>query len=159
MDDGVIIVDAITVDGRRVDPFTVDTYNYVLEAPKYDLLHTKSYGYNQIWSELQPHTLACAHRLSQADEGVHVRAPRTHRKSQRRHRQGHRVVGPRHESQMGHARVVRLQQKELFTFSNPDPEVQERYRENMGGKDPPELSLPAELPPPQAQTEEVLPLD
>ncbi len=44
MDDGTIIVDAITVDGRHVDPF----WN---EPPNFDLLHVKSYGYNQIWSD------------------------------------------------------------------------------------------------------------
>ncbi|MBL9024448.1 MAG: HTTM domain-containing protein [Myxococcales bacterium] len=44
MDDGTIIVDAITVDGRHVDPF----WN---EKPSFDLLHVKSYGYNQIWSD------------------------------------------------------------------------------------------------------------
>ncbi len=44
MDDGTITVDAITVDGRHVDPF----WN---KAPDFDLLHAKSYGYNQIWSD------------------------------------------------------------------------------------------------------------
>lgn len=44
MDDGTIVVDAITVDGRHVDPF----WN---EAPNFDLIHAKSFGYNQIWSD------------------------------------------------------------------------------------------------------------
>ncbi len=44
MDDGTIIVDAITVDGRHVDPF----WN---APPDFDLLHAKSFGYNQIWSD------------------------------------------------------------------------------------------------------------
>jgi hypothetical protein len=44
MDDGTIVVDAITVDGRHVDPF----WN---KPPDFDLLHARSYGYNQIWSD------------------------------------------------------------------------------------------------------------
>ncbi|NUO51223.1 MAG: hypothetical protein HOV80_20390, partial [Polyangiaceae bacterium] len=44
MDDGTIIVDAITVDGRHVDPFWD-------APPDFDLLHAKSFGYNQIWSD------------------------------------------------------------------------------------------------------------
>jgi hypothetical protein len=44
MDDGTIIVDAITVDGRHVDPFWA-------KAPNFDLLNAKSFGYNQIWSD------------------------------------------------------------------------------------------------------------
>ncbi len=44
MDDGTIVVDAITVDGRHVDPF----WN---KPPDFDLLHAKSYGYSQIWSD------------------------------------------------------------------------------------------------------------
>jgi hypothetical protein len=43
-DDGTIIVDAITVDGRHVDPF----WN---QPPNFDLLNAKSFGYNQIWSD------------------------------------------------------------------------------------------------------------
>lgn len=43
-DDGTVIVDAITVDGRHVDPFWG-------EPPNFDLLHAKSFGYNQIWSD------------------------------------------------------------------------------------------------------------
>lgn len=44
MDDGTVIVDAITIDGRHVDPF----WN---APPNFDLLHAKSFGYNQIWSD------------------------------------------------------------------------------------------------------------
>jgi len=44
MDDGTLVVDAVTVDGRHVDPFT-------REAPNFDLLNAKSFGYNQIWSD------------------------------------------------------------------------------------------------------------
>lgn len=44
MDDGTIVVDAITVDGRHVDPFTG-------KEPNWDLPGAKSLGYNQIWSD------------------------------------------------------------------------------------------------------------
>ena len=44
MDDGTIVVDAVTRDGRHVDPF----WN---RAPGFDLLHTRSFRYNQIWSD------------------------------------------------------------------------------------------------------------
>jgi len=44
MDDGTIIVDAVTKDGRHVDPFW-------RKVPNFDLTHAKSFGYNQIWSD------------------------------------------------------------------------------------------------------------
>ncbi|AKT37209.1 HTTM domain-containing protein [Chondromyces crocatus] len=44
MDDGTIIVDAVTIDGRHINPFTG-------QEPDFDLKSVKSYGYNQIWSD------------------------------------------------------------------------------------------------------------
>ncbi len=44
MDDGTIVVDALTKDGRHIDPFT-------MAPPDFDLPNAKSYGYNQIWSD------------------------------------------------------------------------------------------------------------
>lgn len=44
MDDGTIVVDALTVDGRHIDPFT-------LKPPGFDISQVKSYGYSQIWSD------------------------------------------------------------------------------------------------------------
>ncbi|MGK3989670.1 HTTM domain-containing protein [Sorangium sp. So ce136] len=44
MDDGTIVVDAVTVDGRHIDPFTG-------KPPNFDLLHAKSFGYTQIWCD------------------------------------------------------------------------------------------------------------
>ena len=44
MDDGTIVVDAVTVDGRNIDPFWS-------KPPNFDLLNTKSFRYNQIWSD------------------------------------------------------------------------------------------------------------
>lgn len=44
MDDGTLVVDAITVDGRHIDPFTG-------KEPNWDLSSSKSLGYNQIWCD------------------------------------------------------------------------------------------------------------
>jgi hypothetical protein len=44
MDDGTIVSDAVTADGRHIDPFS-------RKAPDFDLLHSKSLRYNQIWSD------------------------------------------------------------------------------------------------------------
>jgi len=44
MDDGNLVVDALTVDGRRVDPLTG-------KPPDFDLGHAKSFRYDQIWSD------------------------------------------------------------------------------------------------------------
>lgn len=44
MEDAMIVVDAVTVDGRHVNPFTG-------KEPDFDLLNAKSYGWNQIWSD------------------------------------------------------------------------------------------------------------
>lgn len=44
MDDGTVVIDAVTVDGRHVDPVSGKT-------PDFDLPNAKSFGYNQIWSD------------------------------------------------------------------------------------------------------------
>jgi hypothetical protein len=44
IDDGTIVVDAVTIDGRHIDPFT-------REAPMFDIADAKSFGYNQIWCD------------------------------------------------------------------------------------------------------------
>jgi hypothetical protein len=44
MDDGTIVVDAMTVDGRHIDPFT-------LRAPDFDLASARSLRLNQIWGD------------------------------------------------------------------------------------------------------------
>ncbi len=44
MDDGTIVVDALTVDGRHINPFTG-------KPPNFDLLHAKSFAYTQIWCD------------------------------------------------------------------------------------------------------------
>ena len=43
-DDGTIVVDAKTIDGRNIDPFTG-------KPPNWDLGNMKSYRYNQIWCD------------------------------------------------------------------------------------------------------------
>jgi hypothetical protein len=44
MDDGTIVVDALTVDGRHIDPFTK-------KEPMFDLLHAKGLNLNQMWGD------------------------------------------------------------------------------------------------------------
>ncbi|WP_438017911.1 HTTM domain-containing protein [Sorangium sp. So ce315] len=44
MDDGTIVVDAVTVDGRHINPFTG-------QPPNFDLLNAKSFAYSQIWCD------------------------------------------------------------------------------------------------------------
>jgi hypothetical protein len=44
MDDGTIVVDAVTVDGRHVDPFTG-------KEPMFDLLHARSLNLSQMWGD------------------------------------------------------------------------------------------------------------
>ena len=43
-DDGTILVDAKTIDGRNIDPFTG-------QPPNWELSKVQSYAYNQIWSD------------------------------------------------------------------------------------------------------------
>jgi hypothetical protein len=43
-DDGVIVCDAVTADGRHIDPYTG-------QPPNFDLQNARSYGYSQIWSD------------------------------------------------------------------------------------------------------------
>jgi vitamin K-dependent gamma-carboxylase-like protein len=51
MDDGTIVVDALTVDGRHVDPFSLHVEPYTLRAPDFDLLHAQSLRTNQLWGD------------------------------------------------------------------------------------------------------------
>ena len=51
MEDGTIVVDALTVDGRHVDPFSIHVEPYTLREPDFDLLHAKSLRTNQIWGD------------------------------------------------------------------------------------------------------------
>lgn len=44
MVDGTLVIDALTIDGRHLDPFT-------LKEPDFDIGKVKSYGYTQIWSD------------------------------------------------------------------------------------------------------------
>ena len=51
MEDGTIVVDAITVDGRHVDPFSLHVEPYTLRAPDFDLTHARSLRTNQLWGD------------------------------------------------------------------------------------------------------------
>ncbi len=51
MDDGTVVVDALTVDGRHVDPFSIHSHPFTLREPNFDLLHAKSLWLNQSWGD------------------------------------------------------------------------------------------------------------
>ena len=152
MDDGTIVVDAITVDNRRVDPFTIGFPDYTLREPIYDLLNAKSYWYNQIWSDYF--------------NRMHMPANTAFRKPMKEYmyRLPERTGDPDdaivkgvvywvHDMnpKWGTTNSYSYNRKELFKFSNPDPDVQKRWREQTGGIDPPELPLPVEPPRPRAK--------
>jgi len=143
MDDGTIVVDAITVDGRRVDPFSVDTYDLELEAPRYDLLNANSFKYSQIWSDyfnrihmpgntvfrrpMKEYMFALPERTGNPNDAIVKGAVYwVH------------DMNPKWNSTESYGYGL----KELFKFSNPDQDVQRQYRENTGGQDPPEIELP-----------------
>jgi hypothetical protein len=151
MDDGTIVVDAVTVDGRRVDPFSVEWPPYTLRPPDFDLLNAKSYGYNQIWSDyfnrmhlpantsfrkpMQEYVFRLPERTNNPDDAiVKGTAYWVH------------DMNPR----FGKTQSYGYGRDELFKFTNPDPEVQARWRELTGGQDPPEIPIP-EAPKPEAR--------
>ncbi len=51
MEDGTIVVDAVTVDGRHVDPFSLHVEPYTLRAPDFDITHAQSLRTNQLWGD------------------------------------------------------------------------------------------------------------
>ncbi len=51
MDDGTVVVDAVTIDGRHVDPFSIHVQPFKLREPNFDLLHAKSLWLNQSWGD------------------------------------------------------------------------------------------------------------
>lgn len=150
MDDGTIVCDAITVDGRRVDPFSIQYPPYQLREPNFDLLNAGSFEYNQIWSDyfnrmhmggntsfrkpMKEYIFRLPERTGNPNDAivkgavywVHDMNPRFPRR------------GGRHKDSYGYNR------NELFKFSNPDDEVQKRWRE-LGSQEPPEAPLPVPL--------------
>jgi hypothetical protein len=51
MDDGTLVVDAVTVDGRHVDPFSIHSHPFTLREPDFDLIHAKSLWLTQAWGD------------------------------------------------------------------------------------------------------------
>jgi Vitamin K-dependent gamma-carboxylase len=47
--DGTLVVDALTVDGRHIDPFQLERAGRSASAPNFDLVHTRSLGLGQMW--------------------------------------------------------------------------------------------------------------
>jgi hypothetical protein len=154
MDDGTLVVDAITVDGRRVDPYSIHFPPYQLAAPNFDLLHNGSFQYNQIWSDyfnrmhmggntsfrkpMKEFIFRLPERTGNPDDAivkgtvywVHDMNPRFTR------------IGNREHESYDYNRT------ELFKFSNPDAAVQERWR-TLGSHEPPPAPLPVPLNEPE----------
>ncbi|MEQ9323923.1 MAG: HTTM domain-containing protein [Polyangiaceae bacterium] len=148
MDDGTIVVDAITVDGRRVDPFSIHFPDYTLRPPNYDLLNAKSFGYNQIWSDYfnRMHMPANTSYRKPMKEFMFALPERTGDPNDAI------VKGAVYwlhdmNPRFGKTKSFAYEAQELFTFQNPDSEVQKRYRELTGGQDPPEIPLPTAVDP------------
>ncbi len=151
MDDGTIVTDCVTVDGRRIDPFSTDAFRVPSPLPPdMDLLHAKSYRYNQIWSDYYNRMhLAQNSAFRQPMKDYIFRLPE-------------RTGNPNDACVKGavywvHDMNPRLRttysyaygRDELFQFTNPDAEVQRKYQEWLeahDGKDPPEAPTPVPLP-------------
>jgi hypothetical protein len=50
-EEGIVVVDAVTKDGRHVDPLSLNAAPYALRAPNFDLAHAKGLGFDQPWQE------------------------------------------------------------------------------------------------------------
>jgi hypothetical protein len=148
MDDGTIVVDAITVDNRRVDPFTLQFPPYTLRPPLYDLPATKSFLYNQIWSDYfnrmhMPANTAFRKPMKDFMYGLPERSGDPNDAIVKGVVYWVHDMNPR----FGTTNSYGYNRKELFKFTNPDAEVQKRWRELSDGVEPPELPLPVKLPP------------
>jgi hypothetical protein len=157
MDDGTIVTDCVTVDGRRIDPFSTDAFRVKTPLPPdMDLLHSRSFAYNQIWSDYY--------------NRMHLPQNTAFRESMKSYifRLPERTGNPNdicvkgavywvHDMNPRFRRIdsYAYNRDELFRFTNPDLEVQRRYEEWLqahGGQDPPEAPLPVPLPKPANET-------
>ncbi|MFP6683113.1 MAG: hypothetical protein VB934_00295, partial [Polyangiaceae bacterium] len=125
MDDGTLLVDAVTVDGRHVDPLSPDALpGEKLRKPDYDLLHARSFGYSQIWSDYY--------------NRMHLPANTSFRKPMKQYiyRLPKRTGNPNdaivkgevywlHDMnpRFGRTKSYGFEAKKLFSFTNPDATV------------------------------------
>lgn len=152
MDDGTIVTDCVTVDGRRIDPFSTDAFRVESPLPPdMDLLHAKSYRYNQIWSDYYNRMhLAQNSAFRQSMKDYIFRLPKRTGNPNDACVKGAvywvHDMNPRFRQKLSYA----YNRDELFQFTNPDLEIQKQYQawlDANGGKDPPEAPLPVPLPP------------
>ena len=122
MDDGTIVVDAITVDGRHVDPFWA-------KEPNFDLLHAKSFGYDQIWSDYfnRMHLPGNSFYRDAMKEYM-FRLPRTDGQPERRDRLGRRLLGAGHEPEVGRDEFVEGRAKQALLLREPEAQEHRRTR-------------------------------
>ncbi|MSP26662.1 MAG: hypothetical protein EXR75_16255 [Myxococcales bacterium] len=150
MDDGTIVTDCITIDGRRIDPFSPNALGTpVAIAPDFDLLHSKSFGYNQIWSDYYNRMhLPQNSAFRNAMKDYIFRLPRRSGNPNDAIVKG--AVYWVHDMNPRFRRIgsYAYDRQELFQFTNPDATVQAQYQSFLasGGADPPEAPLPVPLP-------------
>jgi len=154
MDDGTIVTDAITVDGRRVDRLSIDAIpGGRLLPPDFDLLNAKSFRYNQIWSDYY--------------NRMHLPANTSHRKPMKEYifRLHERTGNPNDQivkgkvywmhdlnPRFGRTKSTAYSRKELFSFRNPDRKAHERFEELTGGVEPPEIEVAGPTEPEKARS-------
>lgn len=157
-DDGTIVTDAITVDGRRVDPFSIDAMRTAaLMPPDFDLPGAKSFGYNQIWSDYynRMHMPANSQFRKPMEEYIFRLQERTGNPNDTIVKGKvywvhdiNPIWAERRDPKTGKKALVRFTEstaftrKELFSFKNPDPLVQDLYKRRFGDQDPPEAFVP-----------------
>jgi hypothetical protein len=137
MDDGTIIVDAKTVDGRSIDPFTG-------KPPEFDLLHAKSLRYNQIWSDYfnRMHLPANSPYRESMKEYIYRYPERTGRPEDTI------VSGDVYwisdlNPPFGKTESYKLERNKLFSFENPATRLQAQGQPQTVGPPP----APAPAPP------------
>ena len=136
-------LEALTVDGRWVDPFSIDAMRTdELQPPNFDLLNAKSFGYNQIWSDYY-------NRMHMAGN-TRFRKPMKDYIFRLQDRTGNPndaivkgAVYWVHDNnpRMNSTKSYGYSRKKLFSFTNPDRDVQKRFRK-AGGHTPPPVPAP-----------------
>jgi len=160
MDDGTIVVDARTIDGRSIDPFTG-------KAPDFDLIHAQSLRYNQIWSDYfnRMHLPANSAYRDSMKEYIYRYPKRTGRVEDTI------VSGDVYwisdmNPPFGKTESYKLERNKLFSFENPAARAQMPEAKapsigvtpgnlgpvNLNPPPPPPPSLPLLPAPPQGQT-------
>ncbi len=123
MDDGTIVVDAITVDGRHLDPFTGQAAE--LRSDEREELRLLA----DLVRLPEPHPPAREHRLPRPDARLHARVQGPHRPSERRHREGRGLLDSGSEPEVGRYQVLEVRKDQTLLVRGaeaPDAAVRRR---------------------------------